>query len=65
MCFPGVFWTLQIHRALTIKAQVLLTNHLSLIVDHHCQVLEDLVDIHDVRLKQIDRQKARISCDPT
>ena len=29
----------------------LLTDHLSLVVDHHCQVLKDLVYIHDVRLE--------------
>lgn len=29
-----------------------LTNHLSLIVDHHSQVLEDLVHIHNVGLER-------------
>lgn len=39
-------------RVRTVTTPVLLTNHLSLIVDHHCEVLKDLVYIHDVRLKQ-------------
>lgn len=29
---------------------LLLTNHLSLVMNHHSQVLEDLVYIHDIRL---------------
>lgn len=28
-----------------------LTNHLSLVMDHHCKVLKDLIYIHDVGLQ--------------
>lgn len=36
---------------------ILLTNHLSLVMDHHGQVLKDLVYIQDIRLKYKERQK--------
>lgn len=40
-----------------------LTNHLSLIVDHHCQVLKDLVYIQNVRLKHTNTQtRGWVSC---
>lgn len=43
------------------RSPVRLTNHLPLIVDHHCQVLEDLVYIQNVGLKHTNK-RGRISC---
>lgn len=39
------------------------TNHLSLVMDHHCQVLEDLVHVHDVRLQRDTFEQTRMFVD--